>query len=204
MNNICLINHSLLRHEIIRLQQLREELPNKRYEKLIIAFDEKKDRKNFRIFTHNWKERQLLHVLGDQAGLFSRKELTTVTLDDMHVFCRKCWVFHELDPRYTEDVYKYDPMFYFLKAKRRPNANCLKPFSRLSPGLCCMLHNGCCPKCKCLSDTCEATGTVSVFIGYVEFSRTKLKLGRKKRRRKNRWKRGSCIQYDTNVFGQHV
>jgi len=181
-------NTMLSHHELGRLQKLQAELPGERYQKLLTTFNKKKNRESFRIFTNGWKERQLLHILADQMGLFSRKQLTTLTLDDMHVFCKKCWVQHKLDPKYTEDVCGHDPMFHPLKAEERVNASCHRPF--LGKGLCCMLHNGSCPKCKCECDKCCAAGDVSVFNGYVEFSKTKLKLGRRKRRRRNRWKRG--------------
>lgn len=141
--------------DLLRLKQLQLELSAERYDELTTEFHENKHLHSFELHTESWKERQLLHILAAQAGLYSRKQLTAIPTAphcDDEIVCRYCWLLWEGGEE------------------------------------CCMACHGTCPKCG--QHEAYAGPNPRAFIGSVLISHDKLKLGRKKRRRRNCWKYG--------------
>lgn len=108
--------------------------------------------------------RILAHIVGCMLGLYTRKKMSLIHLSDFYVMCKKhhiLWIENTPRLRYLEET------------------------------ACCMLHGGYCPMCgwKRRDDVAfKASGKERIFIGVMEFSKNHLKLGRRKRKQRNRRK----------------
>lgn len=120
--------------------------------------------KSFVLFIgDNWEERQFAHIIASDNNWFSRKIMTS----DYRFGCYsgKCNRCHWL--------------------RKPPDL-----FSQIPEGYCCDLCDGCCGH-GCRGSIGITSG--KVWIGEVEFSPNSLKLGRKARRRRNRWRYGKIL-----------
>ena len=115
----------------------------------------------------DWEKRQLAHIIASKNGWYSKKIMNDYDYGCRSGKCSKCYWLVEIPEHQLND-----PWF--------------------SP--CCDFCDGVCPNgCAEKDEDVYTKSTGKAWMGEILFSKNPLKLGRKARRSRNRWKRGEKL-----------
>jgi hypothetical protein len=116
---------------------------------------------HFELPENKWKMRQLAHIIASKHGFHSRKIMTNIPSGDWWAKCSNCRCLLIPAKRYRKEY---------------------------MDGFCCLLCDGICPN-NCRYWYPKTSGGLA-WAGVIEFSRERLKLGKRARNKKRNWKNG--------------